>query len=126
MAVILVSLHPSAPLFIRCPSGALSRHRLPSSLETAGRNIVARHPLSAQTATDIRGLPQLRRLLVLESGPYAANDRTAGEAEVELPGKKVVRLMVLDLVDFRLQIARHSDLAETIDAEARRRTQENK
>jgi hypothetical protein len=68
----------------------------------------------------------LRRLLVLESGPYAANDRTAGEAEVELPGKKVVRLMVLDLVDFRLQIARHSDLAETIDAEARRRTQENK
>jgi voltage-gated potassium channel len=33
---------------------------------------------------------------------------------------------VLDLVDFRLLMARHPDLAETIDAEARRRTQENK
>ena len=77
-----------------------------------------------------------------------------GEAEVELPGKKVAlgegaffgemallgnnvrganvtttkvtRLLVLDLVDFRLLMARHPDLAETIDAEARRRTQENK
>jgi voltage-gated potassium channel len=70
----------------------------------------------------------------------------AGEAEVELPGKKVAlgegaffgemallgnnvrganvtttkvtRLLVLDLVDFRLLMARHPDLAETIDAEA--------
>ena len=78
----------------------------------------------------------------------------AGEAEVELPGKKVAlgegaffgemallgnnvrganvtttkvtRLLVLDLVDFRLLMARHPDLAETIDAEARRRAQENK
>jgi voltage-gated potassium channel len=78
----------------------------------------------------------------------------AGEAEVELPGKKialgegaffgemallgnserganvtttrVTRLLVLDLVDFRLLMARHPDLAETIDAEARRRAQENK
>jgi voltage-gated potassium channel len=78
----------------------------------------------------------------------------AGEAEVDLPGKKVAlgegaffgemallgnnvrganvtttkvtRLLVLDLVDFRLLMARHPDLAETIDAEARRRTQENK
>jgi voltage-gated potassium channel len=77
----------------------------------------------------------------------------AGEAEVELPGKKVplgegaffgemallgnsvrganvtttkvTRLLVLDLVDFRLLMARHPDLAETIDAEARRRAQEN-
>src|SRR5215211_3395437 len=77
-----------------------------------------------------------------------------GEAEVELPGKKVAlgegaffgemallgnnvrganvtttkvtRLLVLDLVDFRLLMARHPDLAETIDAEARRRAQENK
>ena len=77
-----------------------------------------------------------------------------GEAEVELPGKKVVlgegaffgemallgnnvrganvtttkvtRLLVLDLVDFRLLMARHPDLAETIDAEAQRRAQENK
>jgi len=77
----------------------------------------------------------------------------AGEAEVELPGKKVAlgegaffgemallgnnvrganvtttkvtRLLVLDLVDFRLLMARHPDLAETIDAEARRRAQEN-
>ena len=78
----------------------------------------------------------------------------AGEAEVELPGKKVTlgegaffgemallgntvrsanvtttkvtRLLVLDLVDFRLLMARHPDLAETIDAEAKRRAEENK
>ena len=78
----------------------------------------------------------------------------SGEVEVDLPGKKVQlsegaffgemallgnnvrganvmttrvsRLLVLDLVDFRVLMARHPDLAETIDAEARRRTLENK
>ncbi|MET4151454.1 voltage-gated potassium channel [Bradyrhizobium sp. RT9b] len=78
----------------------------------------------------------------------------AGEVEVDLPGKKVQlgegaffgemallgnnkrganvsttkvsRLLVLDLVDFRVLMARHPDLAETIDAEAQRRTLENK
>jgi len=78
----------------------------------------------------------------------------AGEVEVDLPGKKVrlgegaffgemallgnnlrsanitttrlSKLLVLDLVDFRLLMARHPDLAETIDAEAQRRAQENK
>ena len=40
--------------------------------------------------------------------------------------RKVSRLLVLDLVDFRLLMARHPDLAETIDAEAKRRAQENK
>lgn len=78
----------------------------------------------------------------------------AGEAEVELPGKKIAlgegaffgemallgnsvrganvtttkvnRRLVLDLVDFRLLMARHPDLAETIDAEAQRRAQENR
>ena len=78
----------------------------------------------------------------------------AGEVEVDLPGKKVAlgegaffgemallgsnlrsaniittrvsKLLVLDLVDFRLLMARHPDLAETIDAEARRRLLENK
>ena len=79
----------------------------------------------------------------------------SGEVEVDLPGNKKVRLgegsffgemallgnnirtasiattqlsklLVLDLVDFRLLMARHPDLAETIDAEARRRAQENK
>ena len=77
-----------------------------------------------------------------------------GEVEVDLPGKKVrlgegaffgemallgnnlrsanitttqvSRLLVLDLVDFRMLMARHPDLAETIDAEARRRELENK
>jgi voltage-gated potassium channel len=77
-----------------------------------------------------------------------------GEVEVDLPGKKVrlgegaffgemallgsnlrsanitttrvSRLLVLDLVDFRLLMARHPDLAETIDAEANRRALENK
>jgi voltage-gated potassium channel len=77
-----------------------------------------------------------------------------GEVEVDLPGKKVrlgdgaffgemallgnnlrsanimttrvSQLLVLDLVDFRLLMARHPDLAETIDAEARRRELENK
>lgn len=78
----------------------------------------------------------------------------SGEVEVDLPGKKVQlgdgaffgemallgnnlrsanitttrvsRLLVLDLVDFRLLMARHPDLAETIDAEAKRRALENK
>ena len=77
-----------------------------------------------------------------------------GEVEVDLPGKKVAlgegaffgemallgnnlrsaditttrvsRLLVLDLVDFRLLMARHPDLADTIDAEAKRRALENK
>jgi voltage-gated potassium channel len=76
-----------------------------------------------------------------------------GEVEVDLPGKKVKlsdgaffgemallgnhlrsanitttrisRLLVLDLVDFRLLMARHPDLAATIDAEAKRRELEN-
>jgi voltage-gated potassium channel len=78
----------------------------------------------------------------------------AGEVEVDLPGKKVrlsegaffgemallgnnlrsanitttrlSKLLVLDLVDFRLLMARHPDLAQTIDAEANRRALENK
>jgi voltage-gated potassium channel len=78
----------------------------------------------------------------------------AGEVEVDLPGKKVrlgegaffgemallgnnlrsanitttrvSKLLVLDLVDFRMLMARHPDLAETIDAEANRRALENK
>ncbi len=78
----------------------------------------------------------------------------SGEVEVDLPGKKVrladgaffgemallgnnvrganvtttevSRLLVLDLVDFRLLMARHPDLAQTIDAEAKRRELENK
>jgi voltage-gated potassium channel len=77
----------------------------------------------------------------------------SGEVEVDLPGKKVrlgegaffgemallgnnlrsanitttklSKLLVLDLVDFRLLMARHPDLVETIDAEAKRRTLEN-
>jgi voltage-gated potassium channel len=78
----------------------------------------------------------------------------AGEVEVDLPGKKVrlgegaffgemallgnnlrsanitttrvSKLLALDLVDFRMLMARHPDLAETIDAEAKRRALENK
>jgi voltage-gated potassium channel len=78
----------------------------------------------------------------------------SGEVEVDLPGKKVTldegaffgemallgnnmrganvsttkvsRLLVLDLVDFRVLMARHPDLAETIDTEANRRAAENK
>jgi voltage-gated potassium channel len=77
----------------------------------------------------------------------------SGEVEVDLPGKKVrlgegaffgemallgnnlrsanivttrlSKLLVLDLVDFRLLMARHPELAQTIDAEAKRRTLEN-
>ncbi len=77
-----------------------------------------------------------------------------GEVEVDLPGKKVAlgegaffgemallgnhlrsanitttrvsKLLVLDLVDFRVLMARHPDLSETIDAEAKRRELENK
>jgi voltage-gated potassium channel len=78
----------------------------------------------------------------------------SGEVEVDLPGKKVrlgegaffgemallgnrqrsanisttqlSRLLVLDLVDFHVLMARHPDLAHTIDAEAERRAMENK
>ncbi len=78
----------------------------------------------------------------------------SGEVEVDLPGRKVrlgegaffgemallgnslrsanitttqvSRLLVLDLVDFRLLMARHPDIAESIDTEAKRRTLENK
>ena len=78
----------------------------------------------------------------------------SGEVEVELPGKKVrlgagaffgemallgnnlrsadittttiSRLLILDLVDFRVLMARHPELVATIDAEARRRAAENK
>jgi len=39
---------------------------------------------------------------------------------------RVSRLLVLDLVDFRMLMARHPDLGETIDAEAKRRALENK
>jgi voltage-gated potassium channel len=77
----------------------------------------------------------------------------SGEVEVDLPGKKVAlgdgaffgemallgnnlrsanitttqvsKLLVLDLVDFRLLMARHPDLAATIDSEAKRRELEN-
>ncbi|WP_456716865.1 cyclic nucleotide-gated ion channel [Bradyrhizobium sp. USDA 4353] len=77
----------------------------------------------------------------------------AGEVEVELPGKKVrlgegaffgemallgnslrsanittttlSKLLVLDLVDFRVLMARHPDLVQSIDAEAQRRALEN-
>jgi voltage-gated potassium channel len=38
---------------------------------------------------------------------------------------RVSQLLVLDLVDFRLLMARHPDIAETIDAEAKRRVLEN-
>ena len=79
----------------------------------------------------------------------------AGQVEVDLPGGKkvalgegaffgemallgnatrnanitttgVTRLLVLDLVDFHLLMARHPDMRETIDAEAKRRALENK
>jgi voltage-gated potassium channel len=77
-----------------------------------------------------------------------------GEVEVDLPGKKIrlgegaffgemallgnnlrsanitttqlSKLLVLDLVDFRVLMARHPDLAQTIDVEAKRRELENK
>jgi voltage-gated potassium channel len=77
----------------------------------------------------------------------------SGEVEVDLPGKKVPlgegaffgemallgnnkrtanivttslsKLLVLDLVDFRLLMARHPDLVSAIDAEAQRRALEN-
>ncbi|CCE11514.1 conserved membrane hypothetical protein [Bradyrhizobium sp. STM 3843] len=77
----------------------------------------------------------------------------SGEVEVDLPGKKVrlgegaffgemallgnnlrsanisttklSKLLVLDLVDFRLLMARHPDLVQSIDAEAKRRALEN-
>ena len=47
-------------------------------------------------------------------------------ARANVTTTRLSRLLVLDLVDFRLLMARHPDLAETIDAEAKRRAQENK
>ena len=38
---------------------------------------------------------------------------------------RLSKLLVLDLVDFRMLMARHSDLASTIDIEAKRRAIEN-
>ena len=38
---------------------------------------------------------------------------------------RLSKLLLLDLVDFRLLMARHPDLAGTIDAEAKRRALEN-
>jgi voltage-gated potassium channel len=77
----------------------------------------------------------------------------SGEVEVDLPGKKILlhegaffgemallgnnlrsanisttrlsQLLVLDLVDFRVLMARHPELAQTIDEEAKRRKLEN-
>jgi voltage-gated potassium channel len=39
---------------------------------------------------------------------------------------RISRLLVLDLVDFRVLMARHPDLAQTIDTEAKRRAAENR
>jgi voltage-gated potassium channel len=44
----------------------------------------------------------------------------------DITTKRLSKLLVLDLVDFRLLMARHPDLAGTIDAEAKRRALENK
>lgn len=77
----------------------------------------------------------------------------AGEVEVELPGKRIqlgvgsffgelallgnnvrtatvtttrsTTLLVLDLIDFRALMARHPELAQAIDVQARRRAAEN-
>src|SRR6266436_5863221 len=94
------------------------------------------------------------RTMIIRKGQTGDCMYFIAAGEVDLPGKKVAlgdgaffgemallgnnlrsanitttrvsKLLVLDLVDFRLLMARHPDLAETIDAEARRRALENK
>ena len=93
--------------------------------------------------------------LITNAARHALFQEGNGEVEVDLPGGKKVQLgegaffgemallgnttrsanitttrvsqlLVLDLVDFRLLMARHPDLGQTIDAEAKRRALENK
>ena len=55
-------------------------------------------------------------MALLSNSPRGANIATTKETT----------LLVLDLADFRLLMARNPELSETIDAEAKRRTSENK
>jgi voltage-gated potassium channel len=59
---------------------------------------------------------RLRRMALLGNNSRPGNIITT----------RLSKLLVLDLVDFRLLMARHPDLAQTIDAKARRRELENK
>jgi voltage-gated potassium channel len=79
---------------------------------------------SGEVAVD---LPGNKKVLLGEGAFFGEmallgnNVRTASISTTRLS-----KLLVLDLVDFRLLMARHPDLAETIDAEAKRRALENK
>ena len=70
----------------------------------------------------------LATVVVLVSSPPAFADQALPSRPLDgvwtmLPEPAPVSF---DLVDFRLLMARHPDLAETIDAEAKRRALENK
>ncbi|MBR0691930.1 cyclic nucleotide-gated ion channel [Bradyrhizobium lablabi] len=64
----------------------------------------------------------------LDEGAFFGEMALLGNAVrgADVATTKVTRLLVLDLVDFRLLMARHPDLAQTIDAEAKRRELENR
>jgi voltage-gated potassium channel len=67
-------------------------------------------------------------LSLLGEGPFFGEMSLLGSAtrNANITTTGVTRLLVLDLVDFRLPMARHPELGRTIDAEARRRALENK
>ena len=80
---------------------------------------------------DVRGrevdLPGGKKVALGEGsffGEMALLGNATRNANITTTG--VTRLLVLDLVDFRLLMARHPDLGQTIDAEAKRRALENK
>jgi voltage-gated potassium channel len=68
------------------------------------------------------------RKVELEEGAFFGEMALLGNSlrGANVTTTRLSKLLVLDLVDFRLLMARHPDLAETIDAEAKRRELENK
>ena len=85
--------------------------------------------LGEEGITAITGLKELTSLNLngtAITGKGMANLRLLTSLQfLNITTTRVSQLLVLDLVDFRLLMARHPDLSETIDAEAKRRVQEN-
>jgi voltage-gated potassium channel len=63
----------------------------------------------------------------LEEGAFFGEMALLGNSlrSANITTTRLTKLLVLDLVDFRVLMARHPDLAQTIDTEAKRRELEN-
>jgi len=79
---------------------------------------------SGEVAVDLPGGKKVQLGEGAFFGEMALLGNTTRSANISTT--RVTRLLVLDLVDFRLLMARHPDLGQTIDAEAKRRALENK